>query len=61
MVTAQDGVCVLTKGGHTTIMLADEIADYKHFCGELDYVTEYANLTAFMLNEEDLTAGGGKE
>ncbi len=53
MITVHAGVCVLTEPdrSHTTIMLADEIADYQHYAGDLDYVAEYADLTDFMLNE----------
>jgi hypothetical protein len=34
-------------------MLTDEMADYQHHNGELDYVAEYADMTDFMLNRPD--------
>jgi hypothetical protein len=53
-VTVHGGICVLTEPdrSYTTLMLTDEIADYQFYNGELDYVAEYADLTAFMLGEE---------
>jgi hypothetical protein len=53
MITVHGSICVLTEPdrSHATLMLVDEIADYQHYAGDLDYVAEYADLTDFMLNE----------
>ena len=46
-------VAVLTEGGQTTIMAVQELADFQFDSSQLDYVAEYEDLTAFMLDGSD--------
>jgi hypothetical protein len=47
-------MCILTEPDRsfTTVMLAQRLADYDHYGGDLDYAEQYEDLVAYMLEED---------